>query len=997
MSRKAITQTPNNPSMDVEHRDVGGKNDGDDVNMVESPIGKAYRTTRLIEILADPNLGRDPYMLDISTLAGKRAARYSEIKMLTHQGVDANARDRQGVAAFLVLTQLWVHAMANKDVKSAQSSLEIITYLLDHGADLNARDLAGRTILMLAIGAGSQGMTELKDMDDNLVKLVVEKGARLDPILPHDSSWPTTPLITAVTNRKFNVLELLLSKKVNVNAQINGTTALLTAVSNGTELFPKRISNFVGALLEHGADVKADEKRILASAISHCPESVERFLSECYGDPQPGFSFGEDVESEEVVESSDEVQLNNSHPPSPSTRLSRAPEAITEIMRRSYSALMDKRAGTMAMLKSFGGSTSLGEELRPRVEALCHNCLRFEIDAVYRKWFPHSINSKSIKQSILKGCPLCQLIKDCLPESFGKVELYYYSALSESDTISQNYYERIIVRCQVPNNSIYGELRLATLDEEVTSALARAAKFHDRDTSSEAIYQLVTHWMAICHSQHAGICKSSQDEPPPLPSRVIDVGLPTGSGDPRLFISEGHRAHYVTLSYCWGTSLNLRTELGTLESFQKSIPFQKIPKTIQDAVKVTKKLGIRYLWVDTLCILQDSTEDWLREAKNIASVYRNSMLTIAAADAVDSDGGLFRPRKRLRTQPVRFAPRISPFRETSPDKTTFAFGDRQESNDAFRCQSQLDRRGWVLQEQLLSPRTLNYSSQEVYWECSCLLASESYPAGIPKDHDRNFERRYFMELKMKISATQAPSNRARVHMLWQHLIELYSQRQLSFETDKLVALAGAANQVSKVLDDTFLAGMWVKWLWRDLLWWTESKPVASRSTKFKAPSWSWASINGPISYKFPQGSSYMRYYPCIQVLGYGQSVHPVSNKISGFITIRGVIVPAILLKNEDYELTKLGTVRRTTPILRPLWASSNTNTSHVFWKGDTSETIDEPIQCLIVASSHQYVMCLGLLPTGRKQGEYRRIGLAFWQPSFTALPDEVELQESTIV
>ena len=134
-------------------------------------------------------------------------------------------------------------------------------------------------------------------------------------------------------------------------------------------------------------------------------------------------------------------------------------------------------------------------------------------------------------------------------------------------------------------------------------------------------------------------------------------------------------------------------------SFQKRIPFDIIPKTIQEAIIVTRRLGIRYLWVDTLCIIQDSGEDWLMEAKNISNVYRNSVLTIAAsaADSLDSEGGLFRQRKRSRTRPVQFTPKIAPF-QTS--KIVFAFGDREGSRDALRCESRLDTRGWVLQEQL---------------------------------------------------------------------------------------------------------------------------------------------------------------------------------------------------------------------------------------------------------------------------------------------------------
>lgn len=510
--------------------------------------------------------------------------------------------------------------------------------------------------------------------------------------------------------------------------------------------------------------------------------------------------------------------------------------------------------------------------------------------------------------------------------------------------------------------------------------------------------------MATCINNHGSACQIFRDTLPSLPTRVIDVGPRDGSKDPHLFISKGKQGNYITLSYCWGNKANLCTESRTLESFTKLIPLLRIPKTIQEAIITTRRLGIQYLWVDTLCILQDSVEDWLREAKNIASVYRNSILTIAAADSVDSEGGLFRKRIRLRTRPVQIAPRIAPFSKMGSLEFIFAFGDRQESNDGIRCESRLDKRGWVLQEQLLSPRTLNFSSQELYWECPALLASESYPAGIPRDHDHNFERRYFTELKMKISGSNLPSDRDRVHMLWQHILVLYSKRELSRETDKLVALAGAANQVSKTLEDKLLAGIWIKWLWRDLLWWVDVKtstvvPLGARPKEFKAPSWSWASIKGPISYRFPQGTSHLRYYPCIQVLGHGEKVHTKSNRVSGFITIRGVILPATIPGTPSHwasDHLKPGPGRTTTQ-LRTTWSKSENTSQAPIWKPDTEDIICEDIQCLIVAASHQYIVSIGLMPTGRRPDEYSRVGLAYWSPYYYSIPDEVQFQIITIV
>lgn len=390
------------------------------------------------------------------------AAEFNEVKALIQQGVDVNARNHEHEAALTTVTRAWSSALHNEDAKSAQCSMDIITQLLDHGADPNVQDKDGRTALVLAIEARSPNVSGLKGMDDLLVRSLVERGARLDPVSPYDAAWPTTPLITAVLHKRFNAMELLLSKKVNVNAQIGGKTALDAAISTAGDIFPKRISIFVGQLLEHGADVKGDERRILASAISRSPESVERFLVECYGNPQP--ELGWDEESEEGKVEFPEGQYEKLAATLSLSGVGGGYKPVTEKMRKAYMYLLDKKTEAISFVKRLSSQIAMEEEAATRVEVLCSSCRAFETEALNREWFSHSPNSESVHRSILGGCPMCQLIKDCLPKSFQEVSLYYYSALSESDTLSKNYYERIIVRGQVPNNSIYGELRLATLD-----------------------------------------------------------------------------------------------------------------------------------------------------------------------------------------------------------------------------------------------------------------------------------------------------------------------------------------------------------------------------------------------------------------------------------------------------------------------------------------------------------------------------------------------------
>lgn len=386
---------------------------------------------------------------------------YNQIKHHINQGVDVNARNHERVAALVIAIKAWRSALQNKEVQAAQCCMGIIRELLDQGADLNVQDQNGRTPLVLAIQTRAPDMIGISGMDKSLVNLLVEAGAYLDPPSQYDSTWPTTPLIAAVSEKRLDTVELLLSKKAKVNTWVGGRTGLYTAVCAGEELFPNRVSAFVSTLLRHGADVKSDERRILASAISHSPESVERFLYECYGSPQPELYPNDQLElsGQESHEAPAATSTSVHLPP-----LGDGRKPVREKLRKVYRSLVERQKDARSLMKWLGGSIHTHDG---RVEELCSSCRAFEKGEIYREWVFHSPDSKSVYRSILGGCTMCQLIKDCLPDSFGAVSLYYYSALSESDTMTKNYYERIIVRGQIlnsANNFIYGELRLATVD-----------------------------------------------------------------------------------------------------------------------------------------------------------------------------------------------------------------------------------------------------------------------------------------------------------------------------------------------------------------------------------------------------------------------------------------------------------------------------------------------------------------------------------------------------
>ena len=394
--------------------------------------------------------------------AGKLLSNYNQTLRCISQGVDVNTSNYQGVSAIVIITEAWIVCWQYGFAKPLQFCADIARQLIDRGADLiNAQDRSGRTPLVLAIEVGGPNEgSEVEGLYDSFINMLVEAGSCLDPPSP-TCNWPTTPLIAAVSGlrRRLSTVKLLLSKKANVNTSIGGMTALLKVVYDGGELFPERISTTLSTLLQHGADCKNHERRLLAAAISHSPESVERFLLECYGSPQPSLYPNENLEDFAEEEPEDSAAATTSvHPPPLSDRRKLSAESLTRLCR--YLAQSQKSA--RSLLRWADGITHTKDG---RKEELCSRCREFEKMAIYREWFSHSSSSQIIRQSISRGCAMCQLIKDCLPDAFGAVSLYYYSALSESDSLSKDYYERLIVRGKISKyTAVYGELRFATVD-----------------------------------------------------------------------------------------------------------------------------------------------------------------------------------------------------------------------------------------------------------------------------------------------------------------------------------------------------------------------------------------------------------------------------------------------------------------------------------------------------------------------------------------------------
>lgn len=305
---------------------------------------------------------------------------------------------------------------------------------------------------------------------------------------------------------------------------------------------------------------------------------------------------------------------------------------------------------------------------------------------------------------------------------------------------------------------------------------------------------------------------------------------------------------YTALSHCWGCSTKRppKTTRANLADRSERISFDELSLTFQDAAEITRSLGVRYLWIDFLCIIQDMHQDWEREAAMMGQVYAHSICTLAASSSADSYGGCrVNARKMTTNKPARRLDisvgieRIRIFEHSPLD------WNKEYDSNALRT------RAWTLQEWELSTRSVHFSQNMLLWECKTIKASSELPWHQMKIEDPPPTLLY-NELA-EATGENTASLPLREH--WFRVVEDYSGRYLTYESDKLPAISGLA-QKCQGPRGRYVAGLWEKDMPSALLWQMESPSLISdpqaykprRPAGYRGPTWSWASVDGNISY-----------------------------------------------------------------------------------------------------------------------------------------------------
>jgi hypothetical protein len=505
-----------------------------------------------------------------------------------------------------------------------------------------------------------------------------------------------------------------------------------------------------------------------------------------------------------------------------------------------------------------------------------------------------------------------------------------------------------------------------------------------------------------------------------LPTRLLH--LTAGSPEPMVRLIDGANTSldvntpYIALSHSWGNTMPIQLIASRLSEFTSGIAFRDLPATFRDTAALAMELGVSYIWIDSLCIIQDSAPDWLHEAQRMASVYAFSHLTIAASASKNPTTGLS-PSPRPRTVIVR--PSWKGFIQEwglQPGQTLRVTNPWYDEFSNTIVSAPLNRRGWTYQEYALAPRVLHCTDGEWWWNgISDEIHRETSTKAIqfftgPASITWPDKLAFFSKERRRLLRTPDV-------WFWDYLTAQYNQRALTKRKDKLVAFGAVAQLFGQVNDlpvdkpGEYVAGAWRSYLPFGLHWSVGenaerhvSQP-GSEDEQYVIPSWSWASIDGLV--RFHDGKSLketrekqikgMPRLVDVNVVTEGGPFGPVK---SGYIILHGPIFRIRVIKKvRDH---KHSAFYRDFRVLRSddseAWEHDGQEFSLDTWKGRLDEWADDREMYFMIADydkKNKYGSGFALLlelakDVTNEKGVFRRIGSTrFWFDGIKKLMKDV--------
>ena len=408
------------------------------------------------------------------------------------------------------------------------------------------------------------------------------------------------------------------------------------------------------------------------------------------------------------------------------------------------------------------------------------------------------------------------------------------------------------------------------------------------NTGSQEAFSRIFSWFKACYANH--LACGNESDAPILPTRVIDI---TNADHLALVESNGSRGQYLCLSHRWADPDHMpQCTLQNMASLKKHIPWTWLTTTFQDAITFARQfsewyaseyvgqLPVRYIWIDSLCIIQDSVEDWKNESKSMGSVYEGAILTVAAATGRN---GCF-----VVADPIFKGYGISDLQHDN-SRIYVRQALNHDSNSVTYSKaptSSLDllNRGWVLQERLLSRRFVLFTHLEIMWEClecsDCECGFQQVPRTLgrhlikSREVSRSWERTirddpnnphgkipYKIAYHRSLRSTSANKPR-NLRNWWRRLVELHSTLNLTKDSDRIPAIIGLGSQLARFSgrsEPQF--GHFLDALPRDLAWFVDSANMGKQTSMESVPSWSWAHCRNPVQMPAEDTRDPMKVHP----------------------------------------------------------------------------------------------------------------------------------------
>lgn len=405
-----------------------------------------------------------------------------------------------------------------------------------------------------------------------------------------------------------------------------------------------------------------------------------------------------------------------------------------------------------------------------------------------------------------------------------------------------------------------------------------------------------------------------------MPTRLLDVG--SSDDNLRIYTCDGQPLKYVALSYCWGQRLHESTTTQNLMARLEGFNANLLPDTHRDAIRLVRGLGLRYVWIDALCIVQDDQADWESESALMGSVYQNAYMTIAAVAATSAAESFLKRREYARlTIEYKFENEDG----ESVKGTLFAHHPGPRLPSRAISESEWRTRAWTYQEEMLSTRILYCTPNTYYFECLGGDMGEEPAEVLARPMSRKR-----LPWRADFRAHESDScSMVRTFDEWYDIMEGYSGRFLTVWQDVLPAVSGLAHIFSQHVNSKYIAGLWENDTTRGLLWRHHpAHAVQVQKQPYRAPSWSWAAAPGRVSwrlfYEFATHSSFHIETTHIKIAG----KNDMGSVQYGKLVVRGQLISASALRQVVLDNDNGSSVSDNCDFD---WARNNVTNPQFFW------------------------------------------------------------------